>query len=183
MNAICLDQPVVQRHVGKQERRRRQAILAGQQGVSLCKLAGISGAVIGRYFHADQQDLCPGCLSRLDHRRKIFAHFFDPDTAQSIIATEFNDQQYRLVACQRLGDSRTPAAGCIARNAGIHNLVFVPLRGQPLIQKGDPVLVSGESVARTQAVTDHEDFRFPGAGGLSREPSDIKKDQPGQDAK
>ena len=70
-----------------------------------------------------------------------------------------------------MGQSFQAATAGLAADAGVDDLVLVPLVVEPLLQQRDPALLGLQPVGRTQAVTETEDDAIL-RGGRALEPDE-----------
>lgn len=134
-------------------------VFAGQHIKCTFEFIGVSWPVVWRYLHTDKHDIGACRLAGLYHRCEIRTHLLNFDTTQAIVATQLDDDNRRLVAGQRPRKSRAATARRITGYAGIHDLVFVTLRGQSLAKQVNPAFIGPETIPGAQAVAQHDYLR------------------------
>ena len=68
-----------------------------------------------------------GRRRQVDHLRQIGAHLRDRQRAQPIVAAQLQDHDLGLMQVERARQARQPARGGFAADAGVDDLVTVPL--------------------------------------------------------
>jgi len=81
---------------------------------------------------------------------------------QAVVAAELDDNERRIMQLEQARQARESTGRCVARNAGIHYLITVTFRLQPILEHRDPGLPCGYSIAAAQGVAHHDDG-LPGA--------------------
>ena len=96
MNLIRLEHFRLIGDAREQERHQRHAQLLRQFAVQAMELLGVVRAVIGRYIHAHQHNLCVTLLSLLDDRTQVVLGGGERHAAQRIVSAELDDHDARL---------------------------------------------------------------------------------------
>jgi len=81
--------------------------------------------------------------------RKIVTDDRQRQAAQSVIGTQLQQHERRMVQGQQMGQSFQAATAGLATDAGVDDLVLVPLVVEPPLQQRDPAFFGLESVRRT----------------------------------
>ena len=140
MQPILLHERGVQRHRLEQERHERQVVLLGADPAYICREFGrVARAVVGRHAHADEQHARAGALAR--------AAPFSADCPCAVLsgrprrpsfAPSSRITMLRLMHLQGARQALQAAAGGLAADAGVDDLVSVPLCPQPLRAAAQP---------------------------------------------
>ncbi len=157
MQAVILHQCGIQRHAGKQERDQRYLILSCQVRIQVREAIAVARTVVRWQADAQQQHARPRVLRQGDHVREVVVDDRQRQAAQPVVGAQLQQHDRRMVQGQQMGQSFQAATAGLATDAGIDDLVLVPLVVEPLMQQRDPAFFGLESVRRAQAVTEAED--------------------------
>ena len=157
MQAVILHECRIQRHAGKQERDQRHLRLPRQIGIQVREAIAIARTVVRWQPYPEQQHAGPRILRQCDHVGKIVVDDLQRQAAQSVVGAQLQQHHCRMVQGQQMGQSFQAATAGLATDAGVDDLVLVPLAVEPPLQQRDPAFCGLESVRRTQAVTEAED--------------------------
>ena len=102
-------------------------LVAGEIVNNAGELRGVFGTVIGRYAHAEEQHARSRRGAELDYVREIAAHLSDRKRTQTVVAAQLQDDDLRMVERQRARQSCQAPRGRFAADAGIDDLITVPL--------------------------------------------------------
>ena len=101
--------------------------------------------------------------------RQIVAGVSQRQPAQAIVGAELEDHDAGLMQLQGAGQPLEAALGGLAADAGVDDLVPVPLSLQSLRKQSDPTLLRPEAVGGAQAVAEHKDVAVGGHRVLERD--------------
>jgi len=123
------------------------------------KLAAIHRAEVRGNAQAAQQH--PGIIlfRQLNHLLQILSQFFQGQAAQSVIATQFDNDDVRPVLFECLWQAGQAVTGGVAADACIDNLVWVACFPQAGLQQLHPAGMPFDTKCSAEAVTEHEDDR------------------------
>lgn len=111
----------------------------------------VIGAVVGRQGNARKQNLDVGVLERGEDGVEVFASVVDAETAQPVVATEFDDDDGRMGA-ENLGKMGDGILGGGATGAHIYDVVMVAATVEVLLQVVRVRLALLDAVAGGNAV-------------------------------
>jgi hypothetical protein len=157
MQAIGLHQRRIQGHSIQQKRYPGHLLLPGQVGVQVGKAVSIAGPIVGRKPDAEQQNPGSGGPGQGNHVRKVVVNRLQRQAAQAVIGAQLQQYDGGVVHGEQVGQSFQAATAGLAADAGVDDLVLVPLVMKPLLQQRYPALLGLQPVRRTQAVTEAED--------------------------
>jgi hypothetical protein len=155
----------------EQEGHQRQFLIAREIGIHPAELRRVLRTVIGRYPHAQEQHLRSGRCGELGHPREILPHLRDRQGAQTVIAAELQEHDRGVVQVERTRQTREPACGRFAADAGIDDLVTVTFLLELRLQQCRPALFDArQPVTGADAVAEDEDHRRCGICRNCRQP-------------
>ena len=128
-----------------------------QPGIQLGETIAVAGAVVGGQPDPEQQDLRSGDLGQHDHVRKVVVNGLQRQATQAVIGAQFQQHQRRMMRSQQVGQSFQTATAGLATDAGVDDLVLVPLAAEPSLQQSNPAFLGLQPIGCTQAVTETED--------------------------
>lgn len=162
MDAVGLEHALIGGDAFQQEGKQDGVFLPGDIGEHRLEPFRIGPSVVGRKLHAGNDDTGT-CLAR--HRRHLAQVGFGLgglETAQPVVAAQFYDYDLRLVLLEQSRQSRQPSDGRLSADAGVDNLVWRGLLGQPLLQKRHPALAAFQTILGRQAVAQYQNAVCPG---------------------
>src|SRR5689334_8375167 len=157
MDAVCLHELGIQRHLVEQKRHERELILLRQRCEHVTELLSVSRAVVRRYHHADEYYARAGLLHKLDDALEVLLAGREWQPAQAVVSTELDDDDARLVRFEHMRQPCEPALRRFTAYAGVDDAVFVPLGGESLLEQAYPTFLDLQAVAGAQAVAEHDD--------------------------
>jgi hypothetical protein len=86
--------------------------------------------------------------------RKVVVNRLQRQATQAIIGAQLQQHDCGVVRGEQVGQSFQAATAGLAADAGVDDLVLVPLVVEPLLQQRDPALLGLQSVGCTEAVTE-----------------------------
>ncbi len=114
MNAIALELRQVLAESREHVPHDGHAARPRDVGEESVERARVSGSVIGRHLHADDQHLRPRALRRRNHGVEILARRLQISAAQRVIAAELEDDDRRPMLAQQPGQARAAARRRVA---------------------------------------------------------------------
>ena len=127
MNAVVLHQGFVKGHTFHEELNPRYVKLPGKIAIDTLKCFGVSRTVIGRNADSEQNHRRPDCAAGLNHAADVGLHGIGRNTAQTVVAAEFENHHVGREILQRSGNAGSTALGRIPTYAGVDDPMFVPL--------------------------------------------------------
>src|ERR1700688_4620476 len=153
------------RDVVQQEGHQGQFFVARQIAVTQAKLFRVFRAIVGRHPYPQQQYLGARRRREVDHAQQIGAHLRDGQSAQAVIAAQFQNDDLGVMQVERPRQPREAACGGLPANAGVDDLVTVISILEPRLQQRHPALFyARQPVAGTDAIAEHENHRRFGLG-------------------
>jgi hypothetical protein len=110
----------------------RHAVALGNVRERCLEFADVAWTIVWGHPHAGQQDTGAAAFRGLDDSRQVGFQLGSRQTPQAVVAAERDDDDGRPRALQRLADTRRPATGRFARNAGVHDAIIEPFLLQTL---------------------------------------------------
>ena len=145
-------------HAVEKERHERHVVRSREIAIHLPELGGVGGAVIRRRLHAGQHDCDAARLRSGDDLGQILLHAGDGQAAQAVVGAELDDQDPH-VAFERPVEAAQAARRRVARDAGVDDLVRIPLGVEPRLNQRRDRLFLRQAVARGEAVAEKHDAR------------------------
>jgi hypothetical protein len=185
MDAVVLEKTIVGGDGLQEKRHAGHAVLPRQfieQRLERCR---VGSPVIGRYFHAEQQNPGTRLLRTADDGVQVASNVGNRQSTQPVIAAEFDDHHRGPVRGEGPRQAGERAAGGFAAGTGIDDAVTVPFGAQPSLQQGHPALLHANPICRAEAVAQDQDRgRLGRRRGRVRSPGDDRgkaKDQDGDE--
>src|SRR5690606_26971162 len=119
MNTVSLHQVVVERHAFQEEIDVLHLVLFRELPIKRMKSIRVSRAIVRRYTHADEHDLCPGGLRAFDELGQVAFDLLKGEAAQGIVSAELHDDDLRSMYLKRSRQACLRAARRFAARAGI----------------------------------------------------------------
>ena len=140
----------------EQERRQCHVLFAGDFLVNTPEPFRVVFAIIRRKSHTDYQYPRISGLCFRNHSGDVMFHLFKRKSTQTVIASEFDDNDRRLVCGKELGQPGKTIRRGVATDTGVGNLVIELFQFEPLCQQRDPTGLHIHAVSRAQTVANHE---------------------------
>ena len=99
--------------------------------------------------------MCWLCSSA-DHAVEIGLRLLERQTAQAVVGAELEQHDARMLHVQGARQTREPARGGLAADAGVHHAESVPFVLDLLCQQAHPSLLDAEPKAGAEAVAKHQ---------------------------
>jgi hypothetical protein len=139
-------------------------VLRGQVCVNLFELMNVVGSVVGREGHAGQDNAGSGLLEGGDHPVQVFASGRERQTAEAVIAAEFQQHDRRFQRCRGI-DAGDAAFSGIAADAEVRYMVRVTARIEIFLQVIGEALAGGKAESGADAIAENDqDLAIIGRG-------------------
>ena len=159
MDAVVLEQRRILVDRLEPEGDDRRAVLRCEIGIDRVEITLVVGPVIGRRTHAHQQHRDFAALELAKHGFEIGACFGRRDSAQHVVAAQFEHHQIGLgvLRIEREGQPLRPCPAGFPRDRGIGDQRIDPLPAQRRFELGRIAVFAPHAIAREEAVAEGED--------------------------
>lgn len=165
MDPVALVEGRVTAYAVEEERDEGGFVLCRELAEDLIEGIGIGGAHAWGDAHSGEEDLAGRVtgMNGVDNRLEVVAGAGNGDTAEAVVASEFEDEDIGGLA-QDPVEAALSVSGCFAADAGVNDLVGKVEGVEAVADEGGESLIGGEAIACGEAVT-KEDDGFSAVGG------------------
>ena len=156
MNTVVLHQGRLFGDAIKQKRDQYQVVLIRQLFILGVEGPCVAGPVVRRNLDACQNHLGTGLLAHLYHALQVLPDAGHRQTAQTIIAAQFQDHDVRLMGFQHGRQPGQAAGGGFATDTAIDDLYGKILLVQALLQQRHPAVLLVHAIGSAQAVAEYQ---------------------------
>ncbi len=130
----------------EQEGHDGQLVAGGKRCIRALEGLDVFGAVIRRQAHAHQHHLAAGGLGGADDGLEVRPHLRYRQPAQTVVGTQRDHGDFRLVLLQRGFDARGAAAGGLPADAGIRHGIIDATLVQAFAQQRHPAIFLADAI-------------------------------------
>ena len=148
MNAVFLKQGAIGGESVEHERNQRCLVARTDFPEQCMELFRVIAPVVGWNAYADEQRLCAVFLARFDDGGQVFTDDRYTYASQTVVGTQFDNHDLRLMAIEQGLDSPPAPGGGFAADTRIDNTGITVRCSEPGFKQADPAAAGRQSISR-----------------------------------
>ena len=156
MDSIILHQFLVECDALHKKFDPANAQLVSEFAIDAFECLCVALSIVGRNADSEQHHRRAASLRGVDDHSQIVLHDVRREAPQTVVAAEFQDQEFRAEVLDGRGDAGFATFRRFATNTGVNYPMFVTLVLQPGLQQRGPRLVNIQSIPGGKTVAENK---------------------------